>query len=476
MPVNFQQLAPIEAPKVIGTQPMQPQQPSALGRLGSGLTDAVQNYQKSELMGKQGALLDVQTKREGVGLEEDLNKQEKRRTHDQIVKEADGNWDNYVKANMHVDPVGTMDAMNKKALLDKTIADSRHSNANGAAQELKNANEYWADIGGVAGKANELKDANGNPQPLEVKKAFFETAMVGYPKEMQEMVTKVAPDGFTEGTGVVLADAGARAQARLIKANEKEATPSATKKLQDEIAAEQDPARKAQLETKLNNELKPAQPMIEDPATKVRTQTTAKYLEQRDTVKTVAVNNKASLSLMANLTDQALSGSFAELDLGLRKAINAVTGTPLDASVPASEALNSLFKTYQINQQALMKGSSSDSDMGLLKDTGPQLTNTAEGRKLMINHLGYREDMTANQVDFEHAWSDAHGAKMTGATEAWNKFVQTRHDFDPKTGMFKSTPTEKDWKAYVDENYQPPVTKAIGGVEYVQKDGKWYTK
>ncbi len=171
--------------------------------------------------------------------------------------------------------------------------------------------------------------------------------------------------------------------------------------------------------------------------------------------KTHRANQQAAQTMLA-IADSADSGSLAQYKTTLSNFANSVFGLKLNDKTPFNEAFNAAARQFQVNMQSLMKGQTSDRDMKLMAELGPQITNTAPGRKLMAKMIDYRSNGGINQIAFENAWVNKHGS-IDGMDEAWDKFLSTRNDIKvTKTGVNFTKYSRKDWAPFLDENYSAP--------------------
>lgn len=227
MAVNFGILQPIQAPQVVANLPQQ-SNINPLTNLGTGIQNAVQNMQGAQLN-------NLQIDKAKIDLDEAKTAQEKRRNYDEIVKQSNGNFDNYVKAVSKVDPIMAMDAMNKRQQIQNLVEQTRGNKATADKAEMSNATEYWAQLGNLASSAMQLARPDGTPFDQKTKAAYFNKGLEFFPDTLKQGLKKIAPEGFTESNAIVLITEGAMAQASMAKG--KEVAPSDTKKRLDEVNA-----------------------------------------------------------------------------------------------------------------------------------------------------------------------------------------------------------------------------------------------
>jgi len=468
MSVNFGLLGAIPPGGVVGQLPVvQPQANNGVNSLAGGIMQGVlqgqQMQQNAQQMKATQQQMDFNSQNNPLVLEQNKQKVEGGRIEIKNAQDAqayrikvetaaDKNEKAYLEA---LRPDDKVKYLQSKATYQSTVATAAKTNSETKKQEIINSYMIQDQIGAANSAALQYQEPQKQEESYQQIK-----------KTLPPDVQKLMPANFDQTFAVMAVNQGTIAHAQYLTSQF-----GASKAADDSTPQMKNAAEIAKLKSAIDSgtatpeeqtkyksltEQTSKTPLVQTPGNQVKAETTSKYLQQRDTVKSVAVSNIASLDIMGKLSDKAMSGSTAETNLAVQKIISAVTGTAPNPKVPLTEALGAFAKTYQISQQVLMKGSSSERDMELLSQTGPQINNTSEGRKLMSNQLGYKEAMTINQVDFEHAWSDAHNADMTGAQDAWSKFVQTREDFNPKTNMFDKRPSAKDWKPFLDENYEAP--------------------
>lgn len=529
MPVDFSQLQSIQAPKAMGSVPMQ-QNSNPLTNLGTGLTNAVQAGQSAELNSQNIKMNDIK-------LQEAQDVQQKRRTEDQIVKDANGNWDNYIKLNMKVDPVGTMDAINKKSAVDLLVSQTRNQNADAGKKEMDNSDEYWAHLGGLASTASSLTNPDGTPATDATKNAFMQKGMKMFPKEMQDGLAQIAPEGFTQNNAAVLTTVGSLAAARIAAKNAGKVTPTDFDKtqnqrdtLQDKITKQTQNGGKANPQdiqdlSELNDKIKAGgRGNVQDPAQKVEQATTTESLKALDKSADTAIQDKQTYSMMKTISDQTDFGSAANVETTGRKLLQAISssvGVDYDPKTASNEGFKHLSTVLRLNYISQLKGRPNMQEWNQVMDAVPQLTNTKDGRDLMISMGTYLDDMKVRYRDFSHDWQIAHGGSLVGRDNAWGNFVASNGSgYDKKTNTFDSSGiSNSDYSQFVSDpamakpnaisplqgqkakeqqaaqqgtqqqqapqgqqqapqgqppQGQPPITKSLNGNTYIQQNGKWY--
>lgn len=195
------------------------------------------------------------------------------------------------------------------------------------------------------------------------------------------------------------------------------------------------------------------------PAQQVNIATSTDRLKETGKLANTATSTLSSIKQMENLSDQAFSGQGAETKLKMNQFLEFIGQTP-EKGTNITEAFNSQLRNAQMNAQSLLKGSASDRDMEIVEQTGPQLKNTVNGRKLMLSSAGYKAKMDQQYNAFLNAYQNNNNGSLEGADEGWNKFVQSRDDFNPKTFKFDREKLNKDsWTPFLDPNYTPANVK-----------------
>lgn len=210
------------------------------------------------------------------------------------------------------------------------------------------------------------------------------------------------------------------------------------------------------------------------PAQQVNISTTTDRLKETGKNASLAAQTYNTLSQMEQLNEQAFSGRGAGVELKAKQFLNFM-GVPEVKGVKATEVFNGLVKQAQLSAQTLLKGSSSDRDMEIVAETGPQLYNTMTGRKLMISAGKYKARMDQQYNAFLNAYQNKNEGSLNGADEAWNSFIQSRSDFDPKSLMFKSDDLkESTWKPFLEPGYTAPkaAKEFVDGSIYQDASGK----
>ncbi len=211
---------------------------------------------------------------------------------------------------------------------------------------------------------------------------------------------------------------------------------------------------------------------VNNPVQQINISTTTDRLKDTGKNANIATQTLSTLDQMEKLNDSAFAGRGSDVELKAKQFLEFI-GMPPAKGTAATEAFNSIVRNAQLNAQTLLKGSSSDRDMQIVSETSPQLFNTKTGRDLMISSGKYKATMDQQYNSFLNAYQAKHEGSLEGADEQWNRFKQSRSDFDAKTLKFNSKGVSKQsWAPYLDQATSS--TKEINGATYIQQNGKWY--
>ena len=228
MTVNFQSLAPINAPQALGQLPRDPIQPSGMEKAGNALSGLGSSIMDNQIKGQQ-----LEIGKQSIESKDMKLKEQRQSFADgQQVREAmKQGEDQYVKALMNTNPPAAMDYLNKKEMVNKTIADTLYIKSNTTAQNLKNSDPIVSQMGDLVNAANAWKDPKtGAPMNDQQKTTFIANGAKIIGPQAEAVFKNVAPNGFDQNTAIAFQVMGAGAHARLLDAQASKAQPSDTAK------------------------------------------------------------------------------------------------------------------------------------------------------------------------------------------------------------------------------------------------------
>lgn len=445
MAINFGILQGIQAPQVIGQLP---QQPDSMNSLAGGLMQGIQSG-----LEMQGQV----TKNKIAKMELDNSKQSQMDA--QTLREASAKGEQaYINALSQVNRSAALDYLGKKQVIQKTLAETININEETKSRGLDNYARAINAMGQVQ------SSALAGRSPEEQQKIY----QIGL-SQLPSKVRSAMPDQFDQNSAVATIILAKQNMADYLDKNKKAVSPSDTKRRLDELnqartAAGQAPLtpeeQAAALQQGLTTSISSNKGQL-SPSQQVNIATTTDRLKETGKNANLASQTLNTLSQMEKLSDEALSGQGAGVELKARQFME-YAGIPVPQGTSATEAFNGLVRQAQLSAQTLLKGSSSDRDMEIVAQTGPQLNNTKEGRRMMISAGKYKAKMDQQYNAFLNAYQNKNNGSLDGADEAWTNFTQSRADFDPKTKLFDSdTLNQKAWAPFLDPSFQAPVSKQV---------------
>lgn len=308
MPINYNALSPIEAPKMLGALPSQGNSNPA-ANIGAALSNIGKDMREGEshnLEMKLGA-----QKLESNDMQ--LKEQRQSFADGQALRNAAKQSENdYVKALMTTNPPAAMDYLSKKKLMEKTVAETLGEKSKTIAQNLRNSDPIVMQIGDLVHTADTLTKPNGQPMTPEEKTQFISKGAEIIGPQATAVLKNVAPNGYDQNTAIAFNIMGQQAQARALDEGMKNAKPSDTAKRITETNAYRTQAGQAPLSPQeqadisgaaLKSSIAPRNPNPTDTA-----------IAQGDTVKLKEV--------------QARAGSYQETQGAIDKARIALDKTP----------------------------------------------------------------------------------------------------------------------------------------------------
>jgi len=312
-------------------------------------------------------------------------------------------------------------------------------------------------FGGIAQSAQAVAEKHG----LEAAQKQYQFLLSNLSSEQQQIAKQAGYGEYSEPVVVKLTTGAMEAEANKREREEKEKM-SDTKKVSTEMAKLQKKKKDGTLSEeddmvlrnmeKAKDRSSMYRPANEEIGIKVATERLNKTNEDAK----VHRSNLDTARLMKSIADSTDSGSLAKFKTNLYTAANSAFGIELPKSIPFNEGFNAIAKQFQVNAQSLMKGQTSDRDMKIMQELGPQLTNTAAGKRLMADIIEYSANTGLNRIAFENAWVAEHGS-INSMDTAWDNFLQSRTDVKKtKTGYTFNKVNEKDWSPYINKDYQAP--------------------
>lgn len=110
-----------------------------------------------------------------------------------------------------------------------------------------------------------------------------------------------------------------------------------------------------------------------------------------------AGKSNRALARMLKLNDEALSGAGSGLKQTVLSLANSI-GFEVDKTLSATEMFNALSNDLTLGQTSKLTGPLTDKDMEFLSATVPQLKNSVEGRRMIIQYM-----KTINDASIEKA-------------------------------------------------------------------------
>ena len=110
-----------------------------------------------------------------------------------------------------------------------------------------------------------------------------------------------------------------------------------------------------------------------------------------------AGKSNRALSRMSKLNDEALSGAGSGLKQTVLSLANSI-GFEVDKTLSATEMFNALSNDLTLGQTSKLTGPLTDKDMEFLSATVPQLKNSVDGRRMIIQYM-----KTINDASIEKA-------------------------------------------------------------------------
>jgi len=437
---NFNLLGAIEAPKVMGQLPVV--QPSNSGdSLMGGLMSGLAQGQEMQLNKKRGLLLDEQTK--GAKIDNQMKGRELEYAQ-KLDDHANKTEEQYLS---QLRPEDRYKILTLKQQMLGAEAEAKKVGVEAAYSV--------ATYNGVAhSSAAQFKT------PEEQERAYQEVR-----KQAPADVQATMPEHYDHMFAPIAISNGMRAEATFLRSKHGAATGDGRTSDDKNATVIADLQEKVDAGTASKNEELKLQSMkqqtaktqmITSPSQQVNIATTTERLKETGKSATTSQQQLTVLSQMEQLTDSAFSGQGAGVELKAKQFLEFI-GKPASKGTSATEAFNSVVKQAQLNAQTLLKGSSSDRDMQIVEQTGPQLENTTNGRRLMISAAKYKATMDVQYNSFLNAYQNKNDGSLDGADEAWSKFVQSRNDFDSKTLKFNSKElNKKSWEPFLDPNYEAP--------------------
>jgi hypothetical protein len=439
MGIMWNALQPIQAPGVVAQLPTVPPNQSA-DTLAGGLMSGIAAGQNIAINNQNMKMNDIKLRAAKQG---EMDAQTLRAAAQQ-GEEA------YLKAQMQIDPNAGQDYLLKKAQVKNTLAMASNNEAEAAGKGL----DAYSKLVNIQGQLANAALAGKTP---EQQQKIWEYGW----NQLPEQTKKLVPQTFDQNTAIASLTLAKENMADYMEKKRAEAKPSDTRKRIDEVNAARQSAGQARLtpaeEAKtlqqgLDSSIAPRAQQL--PANQqVNIATTTDRLKETGKTATIATQQLSTLNQLEQLNDTAFAGRGSGVELKVKQFLD-FAGFPVGKGVSATEAFNSVVKNAQLNAQTMLKGSSSDRDMEIVSQTGPQLENTKNGRKLMISSAKYKAKIDQQYNAFLNAWQNKNSGSLDGADEQWNKFVQSRRDFDKKNLTFDSNAiNEKSWSPFLDPSY-----------------------
>lgn len=436
MPIDFSILKPIQGGSIGGSIPaINPRaEVSPMDSLAGGLAEGIKAGQGMKLQQQQSEMNALKLK--------DANEDYGRKQ--EILAAAKQSQDKYFEVLKQNAPDQYLEQM-------KTIADTKRLNAETAVQLSKNKGEEANNYNNIAiTQANIVNSAHQAEQRQPgAGQQVYSTA-----RKMAGSIGQTMPEEFTPNTLMTYTSI---ATDIALQKSQEEALKSAspTRKMQierNQLQGNADPAQDiAELNSKINSDNKQYRPASEEIGIKVAQD---RLQKDNDDARTHRSNLETARTMSA-ISDKTDSGTLAEYKTKLNNLASSALGMKLDPKTPLNETFMAVSTQFTVDLQSLMKGQTSDRDMKLMAQAGPQLTNTAQGKKLLAKMIEYRANGGLNQISFENAWVAKHGS-VNGMDDAWSSFVNSRQDIKVnKNGTLDFNMYSKDdWKPYLDPDYK----------------------
>lgn len=164
-------------------------------------------------------------------------------------------------------------------------------------------------------------------------------------------------------------------------------------------------------------------------------------VKNANTAGAAAQQDQVNVGIMKTLSadPDVASGSLASGSTAVSKfmaAAAAAAGVPYDPHTAASEAFKDVSVRAQIDMLQGLKGRPNQSEWNKVGEAVPQITNTPQGRKLLVSMLDYNNEQKVQYASFATQYFHEHG-NMSGANNAWNNFqASLGNPYDAKTKSF----------------------------------------
>lgn len=363
-------------------------------------------------------------------------------------------------------------------------------------------------------------------------------------KMMPESLSSLYPQQFTPSTNMVMVKLGADSVFNMQQQQiMKNASPmekdqirrdGLQQKVQDGSATPQD---KQDLQ-ELNNKIQRSGNQLST-SEQVNKETTIASLKDIDKQADGASQDLQNYNMMKQITDKTDYGKGANIEMTGKQLLQSASkslGFDYNPGTATDEGFKHLSTVLRLNYLSTLKGRPNMQEWNQVMDAVPQITNTKQGRDLMISMGQYIDTMKIQYRDFSHQWSDTHNGSVVGRDNAWNNYLSSLGSgYDPQKQVFNvenlnngdpskflndpamakpgavkvadtaqnqgtsgaqsNTPTNvqvnqqsnqaqqtpaQQGNSPVPSNMpasnaaQQPTTKSLNGVNYIQQNGKWY--
>lgn len=164
-------------------------------------------------------------------------------------------------------------------------------------------------------------------------------------------------------------------------------------------------------------------------------------LKQLNKASEAARVDQTNVAVMKNIVNDPnlASGSLANMQVASSKFLAAAAsaiGLPYDPKTAPSEAFNDIAVRAQIDFVKMIGQRINQTEWNAAGKAVPQITNTPQGRQLLIGMVDYNNEMKIQQASFMNDYFHQNGS-IVGADHAWDNYVTSLGTpYNPKTKQF----------------------------------------
>lgn len=503
MAIDFGLLTPQATPHqgVIGTIAPQPAGPNPIDSLASGLLEGAkagtsimasrQGIAESQQRMDQNAQLfpsqlqQAETKAQSDTL--DLQtKQSQVKSAKEVSDAFHKNWDEGMNQMAKSDPAGYVKLQGDIAKTKESL----QTTATAATENKKAALSMYDDFatkgyGLVQAAAAAEKQQPGSGQ------AVYQQGL----KMMGPTLAAQLPQKFDANTFHTLTYVGAESHLAIMKDQETKNATNESKNagiigdLQDKVnkgkATDAEKAKLESMQSQLATKNKKTQG--DSLVDKGEQQTTIASLKAIDKTADTAQASSTTIDMMSAIDKEAGTGSFANTSVTGKKFLSAASGAlgiPYDPNTGVEEGFKHLSTLGRFDVLQNLRGRPNLVEFQQSLDSVPQITNSPEGRKLMISMAQFKNNSASAYRDFSHEWAKNHNYSLVGRDDAWNNFqAAIGSGYNPKSKTFDSSKLKDGTmeKFVNDPQLQKagaisPIThKPLGQFDNKEEFNKWYS-